>query len=125
MDISVDFGVLLWSMIAVAAVLVGYFYLQSPIGIPMRTAVIDSLQSHTGHVAKHKQSMVLRLGRIRRKIPGRKPRKKPTDDEIHSAIGVQDSTQFTPIGGLFHVYLVIADYIRIQHIAHRTLPAYA
>ncbi|WP_314589594.1 hypothetical protein [Paenibacillus terrigena] len=125
MDISVDFGVLIWSMIAVAAVLVGYFYLQSPVEIPIRTIVIEAFQSYAGHQAIQEQRMVLRLGWIRRKIPSRKPRKKPADDELHSAIGVQDRTRLTPIGGQSYVILVFTDYIRIQHFAHRTLPAYA
>ncbi|MFD0617677.1 hypothetical protein ACFQZR_09420 [Paenibacillus sp. GCM10027629] len=125
MEISVDYGVLLWSMIAVAAVLVGYFYLQSPIGMPIRTAVIVSLQSHTDDYPTHAQSMVLRLGWIRRKIPSRKPRKKPTDDEMHSAVGVLDRVEQTPIGGIIHDLLVITNRICIQHIAHRSLPAYA
>jgi len=125
MEISVDYGVLLWSMVAVAAVLVGYFYLQSPSGIPIRTAVIVSLQSHADDYPTYAQSMVLRLGWIRRKIPTRKPRKKPTDDEIHSTVGVQDRAERTPIGGIIHDFLVITNRIRIQHIAHRTLPSYA
>jgi len=126
MEISVDYGVLLWSMIAVAAVLVGYFYLQSPIGIPIRAAVIESLLSHADDQSTYEQNMVLvRLGWIRRKIPTRKPRKKPTDDEMHSTVGVQDRAEQTPIGGIIHDFLVITNRIRIQHIAHRTLSAYA
>ncbi|WP_152396847.1 hypothetical protein [Paenibacillus guangzhouensis] len=125
MEISVDYGMLLWSMIAVAAVLVGYFYLQSPVGVPIRTAVIASLQPHRDDEPSYAQSMVLRLGCIRRKIPSRKPRKKPTDDEAQSAVGVQRRTERTPIGGIINDLMAIAYRIRIQHIAHRTLSTYA
>lgn len=125
MDYSMDVSYLMWLMV-LAGTLVGYLWLQSPTVSHVTRIQVLTLELVSEIIINLGERIEMRLLWIRRKMPSRRPRKKPADDEASPRVRMYNMQQHpTHLGGTYYAVLANADHFHARSIAHRTFSNYA